>query len=101
MQEVHAVGSAATGQVQPEYDLDRVGRHAVNIRENMWDVNGMLRSVLNHLRGETLGVESGEKTPVRSGKLAEISVVQQETRSAQDETFRLVSELQSLLNVNA
>ncbi len=97
-----SVGSVATGQVQPEYSLDRIERHAVNIRENMWDLNSGLRKLLTHLRGENLAAgESGEKAPVITGKLVEISVVQQETRCAQDETFRLVSELQSLLNVNA
>lgn len=97
-----SIGSAVNAQVQPEYSLDRIERHAMSIRENTWDLNSGLRKLLTHLRGENLTAgESGEKEPVITGKLVEISVVQQETRCAQDETFRLVSELQSLLNVNA
>lgn len=98
------VGTAKVkvAEVQPEYTLDRIERHAVNIRDNAWDINSGLRSVLAHLRGKELSGEGVEgETPVPAGKLVEVSRVQQGTRCAQDETFRLVAELQSLLNVNA
>lgn len=39
-------------EVQPEYTLDSIERHAVNIRDNAWDINSGLRSVLAHLRIE-------------------------------------------------
>jgi hypothetical protein len=42
-----------------------------------------------------------EDGPAPSGKLVEVSLVQQGTRRAQDETFQLVAELKSLLNANA
>lgn len=96
------VGAATPANVQPEYTLDRIERHAVNIRDNAWDINSGLRGLLAHLRGEELaGKGVAGETPVPSGKLVEVSLLQQGTRCAQDETFRLVAELQSLLNVNA
>ncbi|EBX1873599.1 hypothetical protein DRD23_08865 [Salmonella enterica subsp. enterica serovar Enteritidis] len=96
------VGSAKLAEVKPEYTLDSLERHAVNIRDNAWDINSGLRSVLVHLRGEGLtGKGVAEDCPAPSGKLVEVSLVQQGTRRAQDETFQLVAELKSLLNANA
>jgi protein-tyrosine-phosphatase len=89
-------------EVQPEYTLDSIERHAVNIRDNAWDINSGLRSVLAHLRGEELtGKGVAEDCLAPSGKLVEVSLVQQGTRRAQDETFQLVAELKGLLNANA
>lgn len=96
------IGPAKVAEVQPEYTLDHIERHAVNIRDNAWDINSGLRRVLAHLRGEDIVGEGLEgKSPVPTGKLVEVSLVQQTTRGAQDETFQLVAELKSLLNVNA
>lgn len=88
-------------EVQPEYTLDSIERHAVNIRDNAWDINSGLRGVLIHLRGEVPVGEGVEGKTLSAGKLVEISLAQQAARSAQDETFRLIAELQGLLNANA
>ena len=96
------VGSAKLTEVKPEYNLDVIERHAINIRDNAWDINAGLRSVLIHLRGEEpTGKGVAGDGPAPSGKLVEVSLVQQGTRYAQDETFQLVAELKSLLNANA
>lgn len=86
----------------PVHTLQGIATHAERIRDNVYDINSTLRGVLIHLRGEELtgdGIEGKQVSIV--GKLTEISVAQQWTRSGQDETFRLLAELQSLLNVNA
>ena len=96
------VGVAKATEVQPVHTLQGIATHAEKIRDNVYDINSTLRGVLIHLRGEELtgdGIEGKQASIV--GKLTEISVAQQWTRSGQDETFRLLAELQSLLNVNA
>ena len=87
--------------VKPDYNLERIERHAINLRDNAWDINSGLRGVLIHLRGEVPVGEGVEGKTLPDGKLVEISLAQQAARSAQDETFRLIAELQGLLNVNA
>ncbi len=85
----------------PTYTLDSLENHAVNVRTNTLDINASLSKILVLLRGEALtGQGLGETSPA-CGKLAEISIVLQGARSNQDETFRLIAELQSLLNVDA
>lgn len=89
-------------EVAPTYTLESIENHALNIRDNVWDINSSLRSVLIHLRGEELSGEgSTSDKKIQSGKLSAISDAQQGTRSAQEETFRLIVELRDLLNVNA
>lgn len=100
----HIVGNLtvkADKVVQPTYTLDHIERHADNIRNNAWDINSGLRGLLTHLRGEGLTCGGVSECSVVTGKLVEISTSQQHTRDAQEETFRLITELQSLLNVNA
>lgn len=85
----------------PTYTLESLENHAVNVRTNSLDINAGLRKALVTLRGEDLvGGEVG-KEPLLFGKLAEISRILTDTRSNQDDTFRLVSELLSLLDVDA
>lgn len=98
----HIVGQLTAAEPKgPAYTLESLENHATHVRTNTLDINAGLRKVLTLLRGEELcGQGLGESTPV-CGKLAEISVILQGTRSNQDETFRLVAELQSLLNVDA
>lgn len=88
-------------EVKPMYTLQGIDAHAANIRDNAWDINAGLRGILSHLRGEELSGCLSEVSPMPSGKLVEISLTQQGTRGAQDETFQLIAELKSLLNASA
>lgn len=96
-----AIGSIKVPHVEPEYTLERIGHHAVATRDNMHDINSGLRNLLSHLRGEALAGEGAATALTPLGKLAEISIVQQDACEAQDETFRLITELRTLLNANA
>ena len=89
------------GSQEVKYSLENIEQHAANIRDNVFDINSGLHSVLAHLRGEALSGASDSKSPDITGKLAEISTLQQWSRGGQDETFRLIAELKSLLNVSA
>lgn len=93
--------SVCTPKVEPLYTLESISDHAGNIRDNMYDINSGLYRILGHLRGEHPSACGDTKAEAVDGKLAEISVAQQHTRNSQGDTYRLIAELQSLLNVNA
>lgn len=81
--------------------LSGIGAQAYSILARSNEINSDLNAILRHLRGDTTGEGICGKSAEPTGKLEEVTRVQQEALSRQRDTYQLINELAELLSVNA
>lgn len=82
-------------------NLSGIGSQAYSILARSNEINSDLNAILRHLRGDTVGSGTCGESAEPTGKLEEVSRVQQSTLDRQRDTYQLINELAELLGVNA